>query len=61
MSFRAKRTAHAEPVKENVRPRKKGGKIVSYARGHLKPIEGGKGCVAIWVMSETSEILPICQ
>ena len=25
-------------------PGKKAGKIVSYARGHLKPIEGGKGC-----------------
>ena len=42
MSFHAKRTAGAEPVRENVHPRKKGGKIVSYARGHLKPIEGGK-------------------
>ena len=25
-------------------PKKKGGKIVSYVRGHLKPIKGGKEC-----------------
>ena len=30
-------------------PRKKGGKIVSYARGRLRPIEGGKGCCHIMI------------
>ena len=49
MSFCAKRTACAGAVRENVCPGKKGGKIVSYARGHLKPIEGGTGCSHIMI------------
>ena len=49
MSFRAKRTARAGAVRENVHLREKGGKIVSYARGHPRPVEGGKGCSHIMI------------
>ena len=44
-----KMTKHVIQCQGKCLPRKNCGKIVSYARGHPRPIEGGKGCCHIMI------------